>query len=1023
MRTSGQQGFRFETYFLDTADECLRCGEETTTLTPRAYAVLRLLLERRGRLVTKEDLLDTVWRGVIVGDAVLKVCVGEIRKALGDDAKDPRFIETLHRRGYRFIAAAEPVGFGPTELRTSISQQRGTFVGRDNALAKLETARARSHNGERAFVFVIGEAGIGKTATVETFLARSAADADRIVLLRGQCIEAYGAGEAYLPLLEAMGRLCRSDHRDLGIATLRRFAPTWLLQLSGVIDPDESQELRRETFGATPERMIREWTESLEQLSHEVPVVVVLEDLQWSDVSTLDALSYLARREEPARILVIGTLRATEAADGNPPLHSLRADLSARGFAETVALEALSPDEIGAYLRERFAGVAPPAGLAERLHARTRGNAFFLVHVVDDLSAQASRDAGDDGAEPRLAISADDIEACVPASVQELIETELGRLHAEDREILETTGVVGPECSAHAIAAAMAREPGEIEARCEQIVHRTGILQSTGVSHFPDGSIWGRYGLAHALYASVILQRVSESKRARLHARVGIQAERVFGDRVSEVAPELAHHFETAHDIPRAVRYLRLAAEVETRRHAHREAGAYLRHALSLAEQSTSPDRVSMQADLLEQLALVYRSAGDMLGAAEQLEKLVALSSREGFVNREVRALLYLVSALFWVRRHECLPTIDRASERAESLEDELLRAHAHGYCAHWNLNLRGYRSADAEVCAHAVDAARRANDRPLLCLHLTRQIYAHVLSGRYDFAIRDGAESARLASDVGDAFDFLLGQFFTSWALIHAGRWGAALACIDRGRDLAARNAHRLWADMYEVMQAQLYVEAGDCDTAADLCRSGYAIGSEDDQATGQLYFHSAIVLSQAEIGRGNIAVAEEVLGGVAERLNGGSLMDWVLYFPYRYVRALAAFAVDAPERAQSEAEALLDQARTSREPTYEALGHALLARAIDSGARRSKQSSDAESTLRQAIEIAESTSPALRLKVLEAAGPAILAADAEKTRERAALARAELVESLDTSNPRSVTLREALLARALPPSDRADA
>src|SRR5947209_18221988 len=72
-------------------------------LRPKAFAVLDYLLGHPGRLVTKEELLNAVWPGTFVGEAVLKVAIREVREALGDDPRTPRFIETAHRRGYRFI--------------------------------------------------------------------------------------------------------------------------------------------------------------------------------------------------------------------------------------------------------------------------------------------------------------------------------------------------------------------------------------------------------------------------------------------------------------------------------------------------------------------------------------------------------------------------------------------------------------------------------------------------------------------------------------------------------------------------------------------------------------------------------------------------------------------------------------------------------------------------------------------------------------------------------------------------------
>src|SRR5436305_7235110 len=102
-RLSGA-GRYFPPFALDGVNECLWRGDARIRVSPKAYAVLNHLVERAGLLVRKQELLDAVWPEGFVGDGVVKVCVLEVRRALGDSAKTPRFIETLRGRGYRFVA-------------------------------------------------------------------------------------------------------------------------------------------------------------------------------------------------------------------------------------------------------------------------------------------------------------------------------------------------------------------------------------------------------------------------------------------------------------------------------------------------------------------------------------------------------------------------------------------------------------------------------------------------------------------------------------------------------------------------------------------------------------------------------------------------------------------------------------------------------------------------------------------------------------------------------------------------------
>ena len=115
----------------------------------------------------------------------------------------------------------------------------------------------------------------------------------------GQCLEQYGTGEAYLPVLEAIRQLCREDPPVVDV--LRAHAPMWLLQMPSLVTAADRESFGREVFGATRERMLREMGEALDALTAEAPLVLVLEDLHWSDYSTLDLISYLARQRAKRR--------------------------------------------------------------------------------------------------------------------------------------------------------------------------------------------------------------------------------------------------------------------------------------------------------------------------------------------------------------------------------------------------------------------------------------------------------------------------------------------------------------------------------------------------------------------------------------------------------------------------------------------------------------------------------------------------------------------------------------------------
>lgn len=185
---------------VDVPNEQLWQGTEVIRLTSKAFAVLCYLLHHAGQLVTKDTLFDAVWFETSVSDAALTVCISELRRALGDQPRTPRFIETVHRRGYRLIAPVMRAEPPPVALQSHPSSDvahlpprpsaRGPtpLIGREAELNQLHQWFVQALHGERQLGLITGEAGIGKTALVETFVAQ-VATREAVWIGYGQCIE------------------------------------------------------------------------------------------------------------------------------------------------------------------------------------------------------------------------------------------------------------------------------------------------------------------------------------------------------------------------------------------------------------------------------------------------------------------------------------------------------------------------------------------------------------------------------------------------------------------------------------------------------------------------------------------------------------------------------------------------------------------------------------------------------------------------------------------------------------------
>ncbi len=610
-----KQIIRFGPYAFEPHNAQLRRGTRVLPLTRKACEVLQYLVAYPGQLVTKEALFEAVWPEMAVSDGVLTNCITELRQALGDDARRPRFIATVHRRGYRFVAPLSPPApavspAAPAPDLVSEPDPRplpaplptfqlgpSPLVGREAELAHFHRLYTDALHGQRHVVFVTGEAGIGKTAVVETFVHSLRHDTG-LWIGHGQCIEQYGAGEAYLPLLEALDRLCRAPGGERLVALLAQSAPSWVVQIPALLSAHALADLQHALAGTTRACMLRELAEGLEALSAECPLVLVLEDLHWSDASTVEALALLARRREPARLLVLGTYRSVDLIVHDHPLKVLKQELAAHGQCVEVPLSELSAPAVAAYVAQR--GVAPEAsaGVSALVYRRTEGHPLFMVQMLDYLEQQDFLRASDQAAAGGVAERR--LDEAVPQRLRQLLDAQVERLTAAEQQALEVGSVAGVEFVVASVAAGVQTTPDAIEVVCERLARQGQFLEDRGLAAWPDGTVSGRYGFRHALYQEVVYQRLSAGRRARCHRLIGSREEAGYGAQASERAAELAVHFERGGDYQRTVQYLQQAAENAARRHAPHEVIALLTKALTvLTTLPETRERVQREVEML----------------------------------------------------------------------------------------------------------------------------------------------------------------------------------------------------------------------------------------------------------------------------------------------------------------------------------------------------------------------------------------------------------------------------------------
>jgi len=543
---------RFGRFELDEANSCLLRDGKAVALPPTPFAVLCMLARQPGALLSKNALLDAVWGHQFVSDSVLKTVISDLRTLLDDDARQPRYIETVSRRGYRFIATPIAVPTVPAAQAGAAgipTPQLPSFIARVEALARLHRAWNAACNGTRALVWVAGEPGIGKTMLIEYFVA----SLGEIACARGQCVEHYGTGEPYLPVLEALGWLCRAN--DGVPSLLRAVAPTWLLQLPWLSSAEERDGLRRELAGVSPYRMLREMGELIDRFTEGQPLLLVTEDLHWSDRSTIQLIDYIARRRGSAGLMWLSTFRTAEVVALDHPLNPVRQELRLHGLCEEIALDPFTEADVADYVAERSPALAGDEAFVRALHERTDGVPLFVASVLAEVIARAAaRDDLDAGAAAQFAGLA------VPENLTGIIDHYIASLGVEQRAVLSAAAVCGVEFRVTTVSHVLERSGASVGQACEELAREGLWLKAARGGDGRDVSE-PSYAFSHALFRQVLYERAAPAARAQLHRQVGAALERERAAGLSVAAGELAMHFERGREAMTALRYYAEATE------------------------------------------------------------------------------------------------------------------------------------------------------------------------------------------------------------------------------------------------------------------------------------------------------------------------------------------------------------------------------------------------------------------------------------------------------------------------------
>jgi predicted ATPase len=427
--------------------------------------------------------------------------------------------------------------------------------------------------------------------------------------------------------------------------------------------------------------MLRELAEALEVLTAERPLVLVLEDLHWSDHATLECLAYVVRRRDPARLLLLGTYRPVDVIVHVHPLRAMVTELRHHPQYAELVLDYLSTAATATYLRQRCGAQPIPPGLPQLVHQRTSGNPLFLVALVDELERQGLLETVGDAGESPGALAV--LSEVIPTGLRQYIEQHLEQVSEADQALLEAASVAGSTFAVAAVAAGVGQAPETLEAHATALARQGQFIQARGTETWPDGTVTACYQFRHALYHEVVYARVSAGHRVRLHQQIGARKEAGYGARAWAIAAELAVHFERGRDAGRAVAYRRQAATNALQRWAYQEAIAHLTRGLeALHRLPETAERMQQELDMQTTLGRVLIDTRGYTSpeALQAYTRAHMLCRQVGDSRQLFRVLLglggfyYTGGELQTAREHE-----EQLLSLAQSLSDRTLLIIAHG--------------------------------------------------------------------------------------------------------------------------------------------------------------------------------------------------------------------------------------------------------------------------------------------------------------------------------------------------------
>ena len=634
------------------------------------------------------------------------------------------------------------------------------LVGRANELATLGAWLDGVAGGKGGTMIVAGGGGVGKTRLAAALAERAARQGWAVAVGQAYPVETgvpYAIfGDALLPFFRKMDAAALAVLTRGGSAELAYICPALAVTGDG---RDAAAPAGREPAAEFKARLLWGFTQILTRVAARQPLLIVLENLQWADPSSLELLHFTARQVAGHRVALLCTYNEAEL-DQSPTLRAAEQSLLSLGAARLTRLEPLSHSDTEALVREAFgADAATTRDFAAKLYSWTRGNPFFVGETLKALveSGQLYRR---DGVWLGWEVEA----LALPRSIRDAVLARVNRLGASARAVANVAAVFGARVSHEALCAISGRDESEVLEALDELRGQGIFVESA------DGGVV-RYDFSHPMMRDVLYRELGIARARLLHATVAEALEALYaaggrgGASPLAHADELAYHFSRAEArglAPKAVKYLAAAGRDALARYANREAADYLSGALDRLDPDESDaiggnngdaaERSALAAGLIEDLARARQRLGEYDSAMALWQRARADAERRAQPARLAAIEQRMGLGCYWSGRyHEALAhyATGAAAAAAAGADGDPLLARlqlAKGMCLQ---ALGRPTEAQAEV-QHALVIAERLGNEALLARVHRALLLLYVFTGPAHLAREHGKRAIALARSSG---------------------------------------------------------------------------------------------------------------------------------------------------------------------------------------------------------------------------------------------------------------------------------